>query len=290
MSLKDKAKKYIPDSIIAIAARGLAFLHAITSCRLNIHAIKEEFLRLKPGMQTLGQGNFIFYNNLFTRLAENTSNIFIVDVGANDGWFARVAFRFAPEAAVLSFEPLKSQIPYLHRMKATFKNFDYRTCAIGEDVSEVEIHEYATSGLSSLLRLDKGRYLYEAQSYKTDVVSEYTVKCVSLDSFCGDLQRRAQKINILKIDTQGYELNVLRGARQLIGMGFFEFIVIEVLTVRKYVGAPLFDEIVAFLAVANYRLCDVYPSYREKNGWLTELDVVFTRRVYGGHETQRQGE
>jgi FkbM family methyltransferase len=235
--------------------------------------------------QFLGKKNFEFYSNFFKHICSNPVGLFVVDVGANDGWFARLVFRFAPEASVLSFEPLRSQDARLTRMKTQFSKYDYRLCAVGDCESIVRINEYETSGLSSVLKLNNSEYKYAGEVFGTKTVAEYEVECVPLDKYAADFAARRKALTLLKIDTQGYELKVLQGATQLLRSSYFDYVLVEILTVEKYKNAPSVQDILTLLASHGYHLAYIHPSYREANGWLTEFDCVFSKKAFAQGKT-----
>ena len=52
------------------------------------------------------------------------------------------------------------------------------------------------------------------------------------------------------------------------------------MTCPKYKEGPLYIDIMNFLNGFSYNLCEVYPSCREKNGWVTECDLIFSKKQY----------
>jgi FkbM family methyltransferase len=283
--MKKTLKKILPPACIHLLQHITGFFRALLGVRLDFHDLKEKLQTIDSRSQSLGKGNFEFYSNFFRRICSNHVGFFVVDVGANDGWFARLVFRFAPEASVLSFEPLRSQHARLAKMKTQFSQYDYRVSAVGDCASMVRINEYETSGLSSVLKLNNSEYQYAGDVFGTKVVAEYEVECVPLDKYAGDFAARSKALTLLKIDTQGYELKVLQGATDLLRSRFFDYVLVEILTVEKYEKAPSFLDIFTLLASHGYHLADIHPSYREANGWLTEFDCVFSKKAFAQKRT-----
>jgi hypothetical protein len=84
------------------------------------------------------------------------------------------------------------------------------------------------------------------------------------------------EIVILKIDTQGFEMEVLKGAEGLLKRQVFHYVIVELMTVRKYAGAALYDEIFEYMHKLGYKLYDVNPVfYEQSNQKLTEFDAIF---------------
>ncbi len=243
---------------------------AILNVKFNIHEIKElKYILLNK--VTLGEKNYIFYNNLFHNLIKD-KNLVILDVGANDGWFAKVVFRYAPNFKVISFEPLKSMLPFLEEIKKSKSNYSYENMGLGKIEGASIIKEYFTTGLSSMKEINS-EYKYNSMYFNDEIKDEYSVEVITLDNYIksngikGDL--------CLKIDTQGFEMEVLQGAYQLFKENRIKVVLIELMTLEKYKGAKLYNDIIIFLEGFGFRLCDIHTSYYENNGKLSEFDAVF---------------
>jgi FkbM family methyltransferase len=251
-------------------------LRAIRNVTLNIDSMRE-FNSWQCGLVDLGPGNFKFYSNIFPRLVEKIedsfSSVTIIDVGANDGWFAKVAFRFMGEGInVISFEPLRSMIPALKLLEERYKNFKYENVAIGATEDEIEITEYVTSGLSSLKDLSSS-YDYNKDHFDVEISNKYRVQVISVDNYLS--VHGIKTPIILKIDTQGFEFEVLNGARRAFSSGQIKAVIIEVMTLEKYAGATLYQKIFDFLHFYGFSLFDIHPSYYEEDGKLSEFDCAF---------------
>ena len=81
---------------------------------------------------------------------------------------------------------------------------------------------------------------------------------------------------LLKADVQGYELEVLRGASQTLRN--VEVILLEVSTLPFNVGAPLFAEVVAFMAEQRFLVYDLCSLFRrQSDDAVFQVDVLFVR-------------
>jgi FkbM family methyltransferase len=252
-------------------------IRAIKKISINIDSLRE-FNAKRRGFIDLSKGNFEFYSNIFKNLVHKTEveggidSIFFLDVGANDGWFAKNVYRFLGEHAnVISFEPLRSMIPSLELIRSRYKSYHYENLAIGRTNNQVEIVEYSTSGLSSMKRLSQD-YAYN-QHYDTKVVNTYPVNVICIDQYLKDNQIKAPLI--LKVDTQGFEFEVLNGAKQALLSRQIKAIIIEVMTVEKYKNETLYKEIFDFIHSYGFTVFDMHPSYYEPDGRLSEIDCCF---------------
>jgi len=128
-----------------------------------------------------------------------------IDVGANIGLFSLILSDLVGDSGqVFSFEP----IPMLHKKLINninlnkLNNIETIESGIGDKDSEIEIFlNPEQSGLSSAIAKPSGNYIPQK------------IKLISLDKF---FMNRNEKISFIKIDTEGYEPQVLLGAKELI--------------------------------------------------------------------------
>ena len=123
--------------------------------------------------------------------------------------------------------------------------------------------------MSSFLELGKAGW--------GEVKQERTVNVTTVDRFATD--QSIAKIDILKSDTQGYELEVFRGAEETmrqnrIGLIYFEFIFAEM-----YRNLPPFEEVYRHLVDRDFLLVAIYNFHRQ-NDLASWADVLFVNREY----------
>lgn len=156
---------------------------------------------------------------LNTILANRESGLFI-DVGANKGdWSAKVLtknFRgrlFAVDPLLSNIEKLKKRFegvagfyPLQYALSDSIKDADFFSNANGENSGTDSLHNMTGIGYTADLNVVK-------------------VKCTTLESIANEF--KIDKIDFLKIDTEGNEFFVLKGAQQLLSKGSIDFIQIE---------------------------------------------------------------
>jgi FkbM family methyltransferase len=127
----------------------------------------------------------------------------MIDVGANLGYFALMASRWVgPRGRVFAFEPVRETAAQLRRNIALndAKNIEVLDCACGAEPGEMSMvtDEY-DSGLAYLSPVVQGNDL---------------VKVIRLDDFVRE--RGLSRVDVLKIDAEGADLEVAKGARETI--------------------------------------------------------------------------
>lgn len=137
------------------------------------------------------------------RVLERRSNC--IDVGCHKGLILDVMLRLAPQGRHFAFEPLPDLFAGLQRKYAAAANLSLHEVALSDSVSEATFqHVVSNPGYSGLLRRRYDR--------PNEDVAEITVRLARLD----DIVSAATPIRFVKIDVEGAELQVLRGATAML--------------------------------------------------------------------------
>lgn len=194
----------------------------------------------------------------------------VLDVGANRGQFALVAARRWPRARIVCFEPLPDARRRLDAVTARIPHAAVRPVALAESAGEVLMHVARADDSSSLLPISAR----QAELFPgTDEVGLLGVRAARLDTEVGpdDLVGPV----LLKIDVQGGELGVLRGAVGVLGA--VDVVLVECSFVELYAGQPLAHEIIAFLAGHGFVLGGAGLPTTDGRGRVVQQDLVFRR-------------
>jgi FkbM family methyltransferase len=126
----------------------------------------------------------------------------VVDVGANIGIYSQFFSRcVGPTGAVHSFEPSPDNFKRLRAATHTLPNVRLLQAAVGEHSDNAELY------LSDKLNVDHRTYMADGRSRRTR-----PIQIVALD----DYFKPGERVDLIKMDIQGYELHALRGARRLL--------------------------------------------------------------------------
>jgi FkbM family methyltransferase len=195
----------------------------------------------------------------------------IVDIGANVGQFASLARSAFPRAHIVCFEPLPDCVARLQRRFRNDDRFRAFPVAVGSEAAEREIFRSAYSPSSSFLQVEKRlRDAFPSAAATVPV----RVKVERLDAVLEPL--RLDGPLLLKIDAQGTELEVLRGARRTLER--CSLILLEVSLRRLYVGEPLFAEVHQHLVANGFSLAGLAGRLRDPHDHrLLQLDAIFER-------------
>jgi FkbM family methyltransferase len=203
----------------------------------------------------------------------------VFDVGAHVG---QSAIRFVaafPNAKVYSFEPDPSSFTQLRTVADGVARIHAVNAAVGDIDGEATFFVNQFDQTSSLLRAAPGADQYLLDTSGLIPRSELKVPVLTLDRFCVD--RGIDRIDLLKLDAQGYELRVLDGARGLLDRLAVSLIYVEVCFVRFYEHQPLFPEIYQYLFDRGYRLVWLYESNFHTHFYSLGANAIFVHESIG---------
>lgn len=220
--------------------------------------------RLKPN-QLRGHEPLLDAQYLLGR----TSALTIFDIGANDGETSESLLTAFPAAQVIAVEPFSDCCKELEQRFAGNPRIRIENVAMGEKLGEAQLNLYSGNRMNSLLELDEDPSNIMAGFTKTGATA---VRVDTIDNYCQ--MHRIPKIDLLKIDTQGYDLNVLRGATTMLADRNIGAILLEVNFVPMYSHQPSFVELHGFLVYQGFRIVDFYNQVW-KNGHMAWCDVCY---------------
>lgn len=196
----------------------------------------------------------------------------ILDIGANDGQFALFARKMFSDSVIFSFEPLLTCFTKVLEISNNDKNMVALNFALGENNETVEMFHDKFSPSSSLLKMTNEHI--QNFPYTGNQIKEL-VKLRKLDTL--DEVKDVEREVLMKIDVQGYELNVLKGATNFINQ-YLPLIVLEISFADLYENEPAFEEIYDFMRALDYRFTGTLDQlYSPDDGAILQADVIFEK-------------
>jgi FkbM family methyltransferase len=199
----------------------------------------------------------------------------ILDVGANTGQFAEGLRAGGYHGHIISFEPLSSAHATLVAAAVSDPLWDVaERCAVGASDGLAEINIAGNSYSSSLLpMLDLHREAAPQSAY----LGTEPCRVVTLDSYIEQTFADPTTLFGLKIDTQGYEAQVLAGLKR--SHDRVKVIVCEMSLARLYAHGPSMSELCHLLAELGYRCVALGPELEDpRTGELLQANGVFVKR------------
>lgn len=187
---------------------------------------------------------------------------FCVDVGAYHGEWTQQFRTCFPESKILMVEAQEPKRSILQQTIAS---------APHDITLEIALLGPTDGETVDFTEMETGSSVFaEASPYARQTVQRTTCR---LDTI---LSRGSHpKVDFLKLDVQGYELHVLRGAPEALRQT--TAVLMETSLVPTNTGCPLFAEVIAFMDVAGFRLFDFCSQVRRKDGVLWQTDLLFLR-------------
>ncbi len=194
------------------------------------------------------------------------------DVGANKGQTIQLLQRCYAKPVIHAFEP--SSISYSSLVSQSFgSEVHLHQLALGEHNGIADFRNYKYSDLSSFLAVNPDKT--ENVFAEVELVSLESVSVNTLDQFCAG--QNIKQIDLLKIDTQGFELPVLRGGMELLKKQKIGAILLELNFSALYEKQSDALEILLFLRDHGLRLVDYYEKERLRGKELSWTTALFIR-------------
>lgn len=203
-----------------------------------------------------------------THQLEN-SGAYILDIGVADGATCNFFSKEFPAHQVIGFEPVKTSFDHASAQTKQQANISLRHMALSDRRGETTVNITSDSLSSSLNEIDYGTLDTESKAYssKFETIERQPVTMSTLDHEIKD-----QKILLIKIDTQGTELTILKGGIETLKRT--KLILIEMNNHQLYKNSCQYYEVDEFLRQQGFALKDIYVTYRDK-GYMKEYDALY---------------
>jgi len=196
----------------------------------------------------------------------------VFDVGANEGQSARAFLRHFPRARIYSFEPTPATFEKLKALAATQPRVTPVNLALGESPGRVAFNENSFHQTNSILPSTTSAQEYLGPAV-TDFQRKIEIELTTLDEFCR--RESVPAIDLLKLDVQGFELFVLRGAQALLSARRIGCIVLEVSFISLYENQATPQDLITLLAQHHYDLTGFYDFAHSAQKRLMWCEMMF---------------
>lgn len=194
-------------------------------------------------------------------------------VGANRGDFVALLLAHLAQPVIHAFEPAPGPFAILRQRHAARPGVTLVPAGVGSVPGELSLHFSDNEALNSFLPFapEGGRTFGGAAQ-----TGRHTAPVITLDAYAAD--QALARIDLLKIDTQGFDLQVLRGAQGLLQAGRIRNVLVELNFIPLYEGQAEAADVIAWLRQHHLHLVDYYEKCRQGPllGWCTAL---FTLRA-----------
>ena len=205
----------------------------------------------------------------------------VIDVGAATG--TPPLYKLFPNARHLLIEPLEENIPALDDLVGKLDKAEYIIAAAGTKQGNITINVHPDLVGSSI---------YKEEEDSNVNGTERIVPVVTIDQVCED--RKTESPYLIKIDTQGSELEVLMGAENILKET--EFIILESSLFQFFEEGFQIFEYISFMKDRGFVVYDIFDlQYRLLDGAMSQVDIAFVKeksnfRQYHFYATREQRE
>lgn len=201
----------------------------------------------------------------------------VIDVGANEGQFAKAIRRIDRGLPIHSVEPNPKCFSRLQAASASDNNWHTYQCALGRNEGNAILNVTAADDFSSCLEATP----FGVEQFGGDlaIVDRISVPMRTLDSLMAPgLGQEADGNVLLKVDTQGFDREVFAGAQSIIEKACV--IVTEASFIPLYAGASSFTDVMREFEEKGFSLSGLFPVSRDKKARIIEADCVFVRKSW----------
>ncbi len=203
----------------------------------------------------------------------------VLDIGANEGQFSTEIREHGYRGEIVSFEPLTSAREKLLLLAEQDKNWTvHKQCAIGDHEGVIEINVAGNSVSSSVLPMLES---HASAAIGSAYIASEQVPISRLDSLANLYLKPDSKV-FIKIDTQGYEWQVINGASETLKRS--QGALCELSLIPLYEGQRLWRDIIDRMETEGFMLWGLQRGFTHPlTGQSLQTDGVFLR-----HEISRE--
>lgn len=208
------------------------------------------------------------------KIISNCNIDILFDIGANTGQYSKKMRNLGFNKKIVSFEPLKDVFEILKHNASDDKNWIVNNYALGNEDNKGIINVSGKSDCSSILNM-LPNHIESASGLEYIARQEITIK--RLDSVFNSFASNSDKV-MIKIDTQGFEKNVIDGALE--SLKSIMIIQIEMSIVPMYENEMLFIEMIQYLEKKDFQLYSLENGHFNRNsGQLLQVDGIFVNKT-----------
>jgi FkbM family methyltransferase len=235
--------------------------------------IKRAFQRIGLNLSRFPQSDPIYQ---LTKLMVAHQVDLVLDVGANDGGYARAIRRHGYSGRIVSFEPLSEPFHRLREFADRDNRWDTHQVAVGDHEGQAVINVAGNNGASSSLLPMLDRHIQAAPG--ASYVGTEAIAVTSLDRLVATTVEFTGESAFLKIDVQGYEREVLAGASQLLADRRLTGLQMELSFEPLYEDGMDWRDALAVADKLGFSLMQLIPGFCDlATGQMLQADAVLFR-------------
>jgi FkbM family methyltransferase len=208
------------------------------------------------------------------RFLAKARNPVIFDVGAHVGQTTLRYKELFPAASVYSFEPFPGSFVELEKSTQGLAGVHLVKGALGRTEGQAIMKVNRSAATNSLLSTDPRASEAWNGTNVAETLGEIRVPVGTIDGFLTE-NHQIGRIDLLKLDAQGSEMDVLVGAESALREKRVGVIYVEIIIMPGYVGQRALGEYIEYLRAHGYELHNFYNLAHTNDGRLNQLDALF---------------
>jgi FkbM family methyltransferase len=208
------------------------------------------------------------FNNIILNEIKKPNPLFL-DIGAGQAESINRFKKILPNSIIHSFEPVEERIEIIKNWLKTFpynNNITLNHCAMGDKLEIKTFYVNSKTKTSSFLKLNQK----EGSDWTK---KEININVNTVDNYVK--QNNINYIDYLKIDTQGYEEQVLKGSLETLKSGIVKYIEVEIILSDYYEKTTNFYDMEKILLPLNYRLYHIQDIICKDGGQIEQIDALY---------------
>lgn len=222
------------------------------------------------------------FDGIYARLITTPTPI-IFDVGAHRGESIRRFATLFPDATIHAFEPDHGNYEALRQQFGSDARIVLNQQGVGPGTKRLLYHAYQKTNVGSFKEIDLSNKWTQLRSRQYDTspdrfkTAAYEVDVVSIDDYLS--AHALPAIHVLKVDTQGFEVEVLRGADTALRAQRLDFLEVEVIVRGPYRDPIGFRDIEECLTPLGYAFFGIKSGSTLLESPILQFDVLFAREA-----------
>ena len=220
------------------------------------------------------------FDEIYNKIFSKNKKIVIFDIGANKGQSIERFKKIFPNCIIHAFEPIKDEFESLKKKYENDKNVHLNNFAIGSKNEQKKFFINKKSSVSSFRKVNKNTKWLKltSQEYNVDqssfLVKEELTKIIKLDYYLQ--KKKISNVDILKIDTQGFEEEVLNGAKKSFLKNIISIIESEIIFDNVYKHRLSFFDLEKYLLPNSFRFVGIETCNNNLfDGYYFFADVLY---------------
>ena len=196
----------------------------------------------------------------------------VIDVGSNKGQFILLIEKLYKNIQIYSFEPILELYEKQKKFFRNNENIKFFNSGLGAYKSNKKLNITRKKDSSSVLEIKNSNLLGK----KFEILEEREIQILTLDSALKDYN--LYNNILLKLDVQGYELEVLKGANKLLSK--IKYIIIEIVDSEFYHNQVIGSDILDYLTKNNYKILKSCNEFNIKRINYSQRDVLLVNKSF----------